>query len=443
MSNELNDEAMAQGAEELKQLNELFENYQKGGNGTKKKSKEETLAKYFVPRKTKETFRPLPPKGREKIDVAFFHVVWTNVAGGKKRMRKLYCPAHNDPPVQKKDENGQLVFDQNGKPVNVPQACPLCAKYNAFISKQNPALKGLKKDDYKSLTEEQQKIKTFNDKIFDEAKKWQAKKFYILKGIDKGVEKDGVKFWRFKHNFKKQGVFDKLIPALQNFIDQNGVAYYDANQGCDLSITTTEAEFMGRKYIDVSAIFPGAKSKLHEDKLIMETWLNDTTTWRDVFKPATAPVITPYQYLVLVSESNDPYWEDSDSNNKHWVFPNNPELQTKANTRDQNLDAGVSSKFEYATDVVDEDDVVNITNINTSDKSSFSDNAVNLTAEVNKSAVSTPVTSSAISDAEKVIKEINGVNQQTLPVNVQSNPTSTVNTNSSVSNAGAFDDLPF
>jgi hypothetical protein len=169
MSNELNEETMAQGAEDLKELNELFENYQKGNTGVKKRTKEEILSKYFVPRKTKETFRPLPPKGREKIDVAFFHVVWTNVAGGKKRMRKLYCPAHNDPPVQKKDEKGELVFDQNGKPVMIPQACPLCAKYNLYISKQNPALKNLKKDDFKSLTDDQKKIKEFNDKIFDEA----------------------------------------------------------------------------------------------------------------------------------------------------------------------------------------------------------------------------------------------------------------------------------
>lgn len=422
MSNELNDGAMAQGAEELNELKDLFENYRKGGNGTKKKTKEEILAKYFVPRKSNETFRPLPPKGREKIDVAFFHVAFTNVAGGKKKMRKLYCPAHNDPPVQKKDEKGQLVFDQNGKPVMVPQECPLCAKYNAYIAKQNPALKGLKKDDFKNLTEDQKKIKDYNDKIFDEAKKWQAKKFYILRGIDKGAEKEGVKFWRFKHNFKKQGVFDKLIPALQNFIDKNGVAYYDPNQGSDLSITTTEAEFMGRKYTDVSAIFPNPKSKLHEDKFIMDQWLNDNTTWRDVFKPATAPVITPYEYLVLVGQGNDPYWEDSDANNKHWVFPNNPELQAKANTRDQNLDANVSSKFEYASDTVDEDDAVNINNISVSDKSNYVDNAVNVTAEVNKS-----------------VNVENVVSQQTAVV-PSSNIAPSVNP---VSGGGAFDDLPF
>ena len=435
MSNELNDEAMAQGAEELRELNELFDNYQKGGNGTngaKKKTKEEILAKYFVPRKSKETFRPLPPKGREKIDVAFFHVVMTNKAGGKKQIRKLYCPAHNDPPVQKKDETGQLVFDQNGKPVMIPQACPLCAKYNAYISKQNPALKGLKKDDYKNLTDEQKKVKEYNDKIFDEAKKWQAKKFYILRGIDKGVEKDGVKFWRFKHNFKKQGVFDKLIPALQNFIDQNSVAYYDPNQGCDLSITTTEAEFMGRKYIDVSAIFPSAKSKLHDDKLIAESWLNDPTTWRDIFKPATAPIITPYEYLVLVGQGNDPYWEDSDSNNKHWIFPNNPDLQAKANTRDQNLDAGVSSRFEYATDVVDEDDaIVNITNINSSNKSNYVDNAVNVTADLNKSAnTAAPVVNTVTQPA--------GNTTQQAPV-----ITPSVDTFNPSTGGGNFDDLPF
>jgi hypothetical protein len=173
----------------------------------------------------------------------------------------------------------------------------------------------------------------------------------------------------------------------------------------------------------------------------MESWLNDPITWRDVFKAATAPVITPYEYLVLVGQGNDPYWEDSDSNNKHWVFPNNPELQTKANTRDQNLDAVVSSKFEYATDVFDEDDV-NINNISSSDKSTYVDNAVNITAEVNKSvgvtASATPVTvSSPVSEAEKVINTINNTTQQAPPVNTQSNvaPTGTP--------TNWTDDLPF
>jgi len=368
--------------EELDELKKMFDDYQKGNQKTKKRTKEELLAKFFVPRKDKEIFRALPSKSKEKINVAFFHVVATNSKGGQKRTRKIYCPAHNDAPVPKLDDNGQPILDQNGKPVLVPVKCPLCEKYKYILSKQNPALKNLKKEDFKNLTAEQVKIKEFNDKVYKEATKWQAKKFYILRGIDKGAEKDGIKFWRFKHNFKKQGVFDKLIPVLNDFMDQHKVAYYDVNNGCDLNITVIDAEFMGRTYRDVSAISSRGKSLLHTDALIAKQWLEDPITWREVFKPPTAPIISTYEYLEMIAKGEDPYWDDSDSNNKHWVFPNHPDIEAKANTRDMNLDATAAS-FEYASDVDDEYDGVTISNIKKEDVSTFTDNAVNVTKEIN------------------------------------------------------------
>src|SRR5690554_6366265 len=92
-------------AQDLSNLKKMFAEFQKQQKQNKRKTSEEILAKYFVPRKTKETFRILPPKqGRKHIEEAFFHVVTTLTSGGKKKHGTIvYCPAHNDPKVPKVD----------------------------------------------------------------------------------------------------------------------------------------------------------------------------------------------------------------------------------------------------------------------------------------------------------------------------------------------------
>ena len=38
----------------------------------------------------------------------------------------------------------------------------------------------------------------------------------MVKLIDRDNEQDGVKFWRFKHNTKSEGVLDKIFPIFKN-----------------------------------------------------------------------------------------------------------------------------------------------------------------------------------------------------------------------------------
>jgi hypothetical protein len=120
---------------DLSQLKAMFSDYQNKQKQTKRKTSEEILAKYFVPRKNKEIFRILPPKaGRKHIEEAYFHVIPTIGSGGKKKHGTVvYCPAHNDPKVKKMDKNGNVVLDSNGAPMMIPAPCPLCdkAKKNA------------------------------------------------------------------------------------------------------------------------------------------------------------------------------------------------------------------------------------------------------------------------------------------------------------------------
>jgi len=370
---------------DVSKFKKMFEGFkQKDKSSKRRPTQEERLAKFFTPRNDKEVFRILPPlAGRDYIETAFFHVVPVNAAGGTKKFRKIYCPAHNDAKEPKRNPNGDIIRDQQGNPVMVTARCPLCEKSKAILDKQDRSLKGIKKDD---MTPQQLAVKESNDKIYKSSLDWQAKRFYIIRGIDKGQEKDGIKFWRFKHNFKQQGVLDKLGPAVTDFMEANGVDFTDSKQGTDLKITVVDADLPGRNrtYRDVSSIYPLGKSVLHADPIVIKEWLDDKTTWRDIFKAASAPNITSEEFLEMISVDQAPYWDDSDQKNKKWVFPGRPDLEEKANTRDQNLDAvKKEANVEMASDVVMQSfDNVTISNVTKEDVGEFKDNAVDLTAEV-------------------------------------------------------------
>ena len=379
MENQI-ENAVPQGGE-LQDLKQMFTDFQKKqSQSTSKNSGKFLLTKYFVPRNTREVFRILPPKaGKKHIEEAFFHVVTTNVAGGKKKHGTVvYCPAHNDPKVKKLDANGNPILDVNGSPIFIPAPCPLCAKHKRELAKQDQSLKGIKKE---NMNDAQLKIKAKNDEIYKEAIKWEAKKFYIIRGIDKGIEKDGVKFFRFKSNFKNQGTLDKLLPILQLYTEKHQKSFCDPQFGTNLDIIMVDSEFNGHVYKAISAISAGEPSKLHSDPIVMRQWLDDDITWRDVFKPKSAPNITPYEYLEMVATGNSPYWDDVDANNKHWVFPNNPKLEEMANTRNRNLDADVEDNFEYASDLDDEYPRVNINNVTPANVGTFKDDSFDLGAE--------------------------------------------------------------
>ena len=426
------------------------ENSQKGS----RKSREEILAKYFIPRKDQEIFRILPPDNPNSLKTmheAFFHEVETNLPNGKKkRGTKIYCPAHNDPMVEKKDENGEVIREADGSPVLVPAPCPLCKKSKEILKKQDNSIKGKKKD---QLTEDELKIWESNREIFKEAKKWEAKKFYIVKGIDKGNQKDGVKFWRFKKNFRNQGTFDKIMPAINQFMETYKKPYFDPDEGCDLSITMADAEMPnGIQYRTISAIIPKPPSKLHDDPAIAKAWVNDTMTWRDVFKPKSAPNITPYEYLQMLADGNDPYWDDSDPNNKKWVFPGRPDLEEKANTRNMDLDADVKrGKFEQASDIAD--DGVTIKNVTQSDVGNFNSSGVPNAVDVTGGLEEEKENSEEQNNTEE-----SETSQAKASQNEQTNTNAAVETgsNTSESNTGSneseesgdsesddYDDLPF
>jgi hypothetical protein len=329
---------------------------------TKSVSKEDILKKYFTPRDEKETFRPVHPNINEQyIKFAFFHEVYLNKAEGERKTKtKIYCPSHNDPQVQATDDNGQLAFTEQGKAVMVDKYCPICEKAKLILKKQdNVRGKEIaqKLKNKQELTEEERKIKESNDKLYKQSKAIEAKKFYMVKGVDRGREKDGPKFWRFKHRFRNDGDGDKLIPILFGWSEANGIHFANPEKGIDVNISMGENTIPNTNYTYpvVTAVNtdPRGPSPLHRDPDIVKAWLADKTTWRDVFRPKEYKFMDAATLLDRIAKGTDPYWDETDKNNKKWVFPDprDAELAIKVNTRSINFDASSLSNFERASDM--------------------------------------------------------------------------------------------
>ena len=398
-----NDNAQLGGSSELDAMKAMYADWKKSSeknNKPKKPTREDVMKRYFVPREETEKFRPIHPNINEQyVKFAYFHEVFLNKAGGKKQKRKIYCPAHNDPQVQATDNAGNPVFDEQGKPVMVNKKCPICEASKAILAKQdnvNGKAIAQKKKNNQPLTEEEVAIKKKNDEIYTASKKIEAKKFYMVKGIDRFKEKDGPKFWRFKHNWKQQGTGDKLVPTLFRWSEASGHHFANPENGIDLDISMVENTIPGSNYtyMDVSAINtdPRGSSPLHHDPMIAKAWLEDKTTWRDVFKPLEYRFMDSDTLLDRIAKGTDPYWDDSNPNDKKWVFPDvrDAELAIKANTRTTNLDA-TESNFERASDmptnevaaynVVNQASQPSMYDLQKEDVSADSEDAVNLTPQ--------------------------------------------------------------
>jgi len=145
------------------------------------------------------------------------------------------------------------------------------------------------------------------------ARQYRSRKFYIVKVVDRDREEDGVKFWRFKDNYKQEGILDKIIPIWRQKGDVT-----DPQKGRDLIIELTKAKTpAGKEYTITQTIMYDDPSPLHEDASIMKEWMEDELTWSDVYSKK------PVEYLEAVSRGETPVW---DSEAKKYVYGDDTEM---------------------------------------------------------------------------------------------------------------------
>jgi hypothetical protein len=153
-------------------------------------------------------------------------------------------------------------------------------------------------------------MSTGKDSDKEIAKQYKARKFYIVKVVDRDNEQDGVKFWRFKHNYKQEGILDKIIPIWKAKGDVT-----DADKGRDLILELTKAKTnTGSVYTVIQTVMYDDPAPLHEDADTMSEWVNDELTWEDVYSKK------PVDYLEAISRGETPRW---DSDKGGYVYANN------------------------------------------------------------------------------------------------------------------------
>ena len=154
------------------------------------------------------------------------------------------------------------------------------------------------------------------------ARSYRSQKFYIVKVIDRDNEEDGVKFWRFKHNWRGDGPIDKIIPIMAKKGDVT-----DRNEGRDLTLMLQSVPLPGGRgeYTTVSTVMYDDPAPMHSDDETMDKWVNDERTWRDVYSQK------PVEYLEAIAKGLDPVW---DSELKKYTYDDPDAVKKTSNTKD-------------------------------------------------------------------------------------------------------------
>lgn len=133
----------------------------------------------------------------------------------------------------------------------------------------------------------------------DLARNYRARKFYIVKVIDRDNEQDGPKFWRFKHNAKQDGILDKIFPIFQKKGDIT-----DPENGRDLTLFLSLTKSgTGKEYTSINSIIPEDPAPLSTVQAQADEWLTDDLVWSDVYSKKGE------DYLEMVAKGEVPRWD--------------------------------------------------------------------------------------------------------------------------------------
>jgi len=117
-------------------------------------------------------------------------------------------------------------------------------------------------------------------------------------------------------------VLDKILPIWKAKGDVT-----DSEKGRDLIIELTKAKTpQGKEYTVVQTIMYDDPAPLHSDKEIMEGWLQDELTWKDVYSKK------PVEYLEAVAVGETPIWN---SELKKYVYGEEAEISLGGTQKDE------------------------------------------------------------------------------------------------------------
>jgi gp32 DNA binding protein like len=131
------------------------------------------------------------------------------------------------------------------------------------------------------------------------AKKYNSKKMYIAKVIDRANEADGPKFWRFNNDYTKKGVFDLIHGVVSGLKKNKDIS--SPTEGRDLSIIINRNQ---TNVPIVSSIVAQDSDVLSTDKDKAAEWLAHERTWEDGIYS-----VKSYDYLAIIVKGYTPIWD--------------------------------------------------------------------------------------------------------------------------------------
>jgi hypothetical protein len=137
-----------------------------------------------------------------------------------------------------------------------------------------------------------------------------SKEAVITRGIERGKEDEGVKFWKFNLRADKTDPYNQiweLAKLRKEEAERKGKVnnILDIYEGRDLNITITAEGTSAPTIVDDSD-----RSPISENEELMRKWIFDEKKWQDVF------TCKPYEYLSLVAQMKTPWF---DRENNIWV----------------------------------------------------------------------------------------------------------------------------
>ena len=190
-----------------------------------------------------------------------------------------------------------------------------------------PCLKHEKNEACPFCEARQELLATGKESDKELAKKYNAKLMYVVKVIDRDNEADGVKFWRFNHDYTKNGVYDKfyaMLAALKKDVT-------NPETGRDIVVSISRNQNNVPVVSGLQALDP---SPLSTDNAQREEWLSDERTWEDVYS------VRSYDYLEIIVRGYTPVW---DKEEKRFVAKELVKEDETKNTLESELTMGIEN----------------------------------------------------------------------------------------------------
>jgi len=180
------------------------------------------------------------------------------------------------------------------------------------------------------------------------AKKYNARKMYVVKVIDREHEEEGVKFWRFNHDYRKEGIYDKIYGVLAAI--KKDVTHPET--GRDLIISINRNQNNIPVVSSVSHIDP---TVLSDDEAQKAEWISDERTWEDVYS------VRSYDYLEIIVKGGVPVWDKDEKCfvDKAALKNEDANLESELTMGVENVKASVqaaTTTTQVSTPSVEEDD---------------------------------------------------------------------------------------